>query len=97
MESQTPLVHLELNRCYGVCGRADGIVFVFITFDQVHEDIALVAFQCANLSLKYFAESSQRGVVVFFGTDRVYPDHIYTSSTFTRSYSAWVPMNFMYT
>ena len=65
MESQPPLVHLELDGCYGVGWRVDGIVPVLIAFDQVREDVALVAFRCANLGLKYLAESGQRGVVVF--------------------------------
>ena len=72
MESQPPLIHLELNGCYGVGRRPDGIVSVLKAFDQVGEDVALVAFRCANLGLKYLAESGQRGVVVFFRTDRVY-------------------------
>ena len=89
---QPRLLHAKLDGGHRV-GISHRLAPALIQFDEVGQHVELPAIRRFRFRVHDLVDPGERGLVVGFGPNRPDVGHRHTSSTFTASYSACVPMN----
>ena len=52
------------------------MMLVLVMFDEIGQNVTLIALRRANRSLKNIGEPGKRGLIVLFGTNRPHANHL---------------------